>query len=84
MKEKGCDMNLEDAKKHHKKHGDMDGKTCLLSDCPIHYPANRKVTGLLTGRPGEDGRYALCLECGHIAMGKRWDMYKPCAKCAKG
>lgn len=30
--------NIADAKRHHKKHGDMDGKTCLLSMCALHYP----------------------------------------------
>jgi hypothetical protein len=26
------------AKRHHKRHGDMDGHTCLLSACALHYP----------------------------------------------
>jgi hypothetical protein len=26
------------AKRHHEKHGDMDGETCLLSACALHYP----------------------------------------------
>jgi len=23
---------------HHEEHGDMDGHTCLLSRCAVHYP----------------------------------------------
>lgn len=30
------------ARRHHKKHGDMHGKLCLLSECPIHYPKPAK------------------------------------------
>jgi len=31
-------VNIEEARKHHKRHGDMDGRICLLNECPIHYP----------------------------------------------
>ena len=24
--------------KHHRRHRDMDGHTCLLAECAIHYP----------------------------------------------
>ena len=27
---------------HHVKHGDMDGKTCLLTKCALHYPEGEK------------------------------------------
>lgn len=27
---------------HHAKHGDMDGTTCLLNRCALHYPAGQK------------------------------------------
>ncbi len=37
--------NIRDARRHHKKHGDMDGKTCLLSECKLHYP------GVVSTRP---------------------------------
>ncbi len=30
------------ARRHHLKHGDMDGHTCLLSVCAIHYPKVRR------------------------------------------
>ena len=30
--------NIDDAIKHHNKFGDMDGKTCLLNQCALHYP----------------------------------------------
>ncbi len=26
------------ARAHHRRHGDMDGDTCLLSECKVHYP----------------------------------------------
>jgi hypothetical protein len=32
---------LNKALEHHATHGDMDGKTCLLNECVIHYPKNR-------------------------------------------
>ena len=28
------------ALEHHRIHGDMDGKTCLLDECVVHYPKN--------------------------------------------
>ena len=31
-------MACADATRHHEQHGDMDGKTCLLATCPVHYP----------------------------------------------
>lgn len=31
--------SLEAAHRHHKQHGDMDGDTCLLGACALHYPA---------------------------------------------
>lgn len=31
--------DVELAREHHAVHGDMDGKTCLLSRCAIHYPS---------------------------------------------
>jgi len=30
--------SVELARRHHLKHGDMDGKTCLLNKCALHYP----------------------------------------------
>jgi hypothetical protein len=33
---------VEDAKAHHRKHGDMDKGTCMLNGCAWHYP--RTVT----------------------------------------
>lgn len=30
--------NVRASRRHHKKHGDMRGKTCLLSECRLHYP----------------------------------------------
>lgn len=41
----------------------------------------RKITGLLTGSPRPDGTFALCLECGHIAVGKNKGEYFDCLKC---
>jgi len=38
------EKKLEEAQKHHKKHGDMNGHTCLLNECTIHYP-KRKLEG---------------------------------------
>jgi len=32
--------SVEEAMKHHKRHGDMDGHTCLLNGCALHYPKN--------------------------------------------
>ena len=32
----GCEV--QKAIDHHKKHGDMDGHTCLLNECALHYP----------------------------------------------
>ena len=29
---------VAEARRHHKKHGDMDGHTCLLAECELHYP----------------------------------------------
>ena len=34
--------NKRQAEKHHKKHGDMDGHTCLLAICALHYPQKAK------------------------------------------
>ena len=31
--------DIEAARRHHKMHGDMDGATCLLSKCALHYPS---------------------------------------------
>lgn len=30
--------NKRVARAHHRKHGDMDGQTCLLTRCALHYP----------------------------------------------
>ncbi len=30
--------SMEAAREHHRKHGDMDGRACLLSKCAQHYP----------------------------------------------
>ena len=30
--------DVEAARRHHEIHGDMDGHTCLLSACALHYP----------------------------------------------
>ena len=32
------EIELAAASKHHLIHGDMDGSTCLLSKCALHYP----------------------------------------------
>lgn len=32
--------SVEAARRHHAKHGDMDGKVCLLTRCALHYPHN--------------------------------------------
>jgi len=34
--------DIEEARKHHAKHGDMDGHTCLLNECALHYPKEEK------------------------------------------
>lgn len=35
-------MGINDKQKNpHKQHGDMHGHTCLLNECPIHYPKPR-------------------------------------------
>lgn len=44
-------MKLEEARKHHKKHGDMDGHTCLLNECPIHYPKKEEIRKLIVPQP---------------------------------
>ncbi len=31
------------ARRHHKKHGDMHGDTCLLSECRLHYPGVKSI-----------------------------------------
>ena len=31
------------ARRHHKKHGDMNGETCLLSECRLHYPGVKSI-----------------------------------------
>ena len=33
--------SIEAAREHHTKHGDMDGHTCLLAECALHYPKSR-------------------------------------------
>lgn len=33
--------SVEAARKHHARHGDMDGKICLLSECALHYPISQ-------------------------------------------
>lgn len=50
--------DIETAKNHHKKHGDMDGNICLLNECALHYPkeAKRRLTIFLDKR-----------DCAHIA-----------------
>lgn len=30
--------DVEEARRHHEEHGDMDGDTCMLSACALHYP----------------------------------------------
>ena len=37
--------SVEVARRHHLKHGDMDGHTCLLSACAIHYPKVQRSEG---------------------------------------
>ena len=32
---------------HHAKHGDMDGKTCLLAKCALHYPEGTHQNGCI-------------------------------------
>lgn len=39
--------NTRAARRHHKKHGAMRGKTCLLSECRLHYPGVKSVRPLL-------------------------------------
>lgn len=39
--------NARAARRHHKKHGDMRGETCLLSECRQHYPGVKSVRPLL-------------------------------------
>ncbi len=34
--------NVDAAIYHHKMHGDMDGRTCLLNECALHYPLIEK------------------------------------------
>jgi ssDNA-binding Zn-finger/Zn-ribbon topoisomerase 1 len=34
--------DIEAARRHHEMHGDIDGKTCLLNKCALHYPLERK------------------------------------------
>jgi hypothetical protein len=34
--------SIKEAKKHHRKHGDMDGRICLLNECVLHYPKQRE------------------------------------------
>ena len=38
-------MSVEGALNHHKEHGDMDGHTCLLARCALHYPKPMKKYG---------------------------------------
>ena len=33
-----CTSEEHRACEHHRKHGDMDGHTCLLNECALHYP----------------------------------------------
>ena len=33
-----CDTERHLACEHHRKHGDIDGNTCLLGVCALHYP----------------------------------------------
>ncbi len=35
--------DIRAARRHHKKHGDMDGQTCLLSECRLHYPGVKSI-----------------------------------------
>lgn len=30
--------DVDAARTHHRRHGDMDGHTCLLAKCALHYP----------------------------------------------
>ena len=38
----GCEV--QEAIEHHRKQGDMDGHTCLLNKCALHYPKPIKET----------------------------------------
>ena len=38
--------DIESARKHHKQHGDMDGHTCLLAECALHYLNETTMRGL--------------------------------------
>ncbi len=38
MSERTPSNDIRAARRHHKKHGDMNGQTCLLSECRLHYP----------------------------------------------
>jgi len=40
--------SIEEARKHHKEHGDMDGETCLLNKCALHYVKSIVSKGLRT------------------------------------
>lgn len=35
--------DIRAARRHHKKHGDMRGETCLLSECRLHYPGVKSI-----------------------------------------
>ncbi len=43
MRKQTPSNNTRAAKRHHKKHGDMRGETCLLSECRQHYPGVKSV-----------------------------------------
>ncbi|KKK83564.1 hypothetical protein LCGC14_2792080 [marine sediment metagenome] len=70
--------DIETARRHHKRHGDMDGKTCLLSECALHYPRPTTYTCKVCGytwtpRPKrfEQGR-SKPIQCPHC-QSKDWD-----------
>ena len=42
------ECEVQAAIEHHQKHGDMDGHTCLLNECALHYPKSSLSKGLRT------------------------------------
>lgn len=62
MRNVGNDVDM--AKEHHKKHGDMDGETCMLGACALHYPT------MFTHISDETVGDRWCIICGTIYHGK--------------
>ena len=47
-------ISVEAARRHHLKHGDMDGHTCLLARCALHYPQSPSLESTETPKEKEN------------------------------